>query len=221
MSSLRCKNRQNENIQFDTDLEDPLTPSDIPPPSARLRSGQLIEPGQGVVPILKEIGKLQLKVVGTGFYITRYGLVATAKHVIEDLSGEQPGTLGMCFVAHLGPNQTVFLRRLHRAHMLINADVAIVQADNYSGRPNTAPLANVRASLSPTIPEIGARLVTYAYPENKILDFTLAVPPTIRSDYYVGSLRRFVAKPEYPLLNFSYLESTVNVQKRCQRRSGI
>ena len=60
-------------------------------PAALRGDGQPIEPGDGVVPILQEVGLKRLKVVGTGFYITRYGLVATAKHVIEELKA--PGEL--------------------------------------------------------------------------------------------------------------------------------
>lgn len=79
-------------------------------PQALRSDGQPIEPGDGVVPILQEVSSKRLKVVGTGFYITRYGLVATAKHVVEELQMPDELRLRPGFVLHLGPNNSILLR---------------------------------------------------------------------------------------------------------------
>ncbi len=184
----------------------------MPRPVALRGDGQPIEPGDGVVPILQEVGTKRLKVVGTGFYITRYGLVATAKHVIEEL--KVPGELKLLpgFVLHLGPDNTIFLRLIRRAHLLKEADVCVVQADNFLERHPTAPLMNLRPRLSAALPEAGESLVTYAYPENAILDFNLdSYIPEIRGDYFQGGFLRFVSEPEHPFLQFPYFESTVEL----------
>jgi hypothetical protein len=44
-----------------------------------------IDPKYGVFPILKELSKGSLSVVRTGFYLTRYGMFITAKHVMDEL----------------------------------------------------------------------------------------------------------------------------------------
>jgi hypothetical protein len=172
-----------------------------------------IEPGDGVVPILKEVATKRLKVVGTGFYITRYGLVATAKHVLEDLRAPDAPILLTGFVPHLGPNNTVYLRPIRRAHLLNAADVGVAQVDNFMERYPTAALMNLRPRLSAEFPLAGEPLVTYAYPENEVLDFTREGQiPEIHGDYFQGGFLRYVSDPEHPALKFPYFESTVEVR---------
>lgn len=182
-------------------------------PVALRGDGRLIEPGDGVVPILQEVGVKRLKVVGTGFYITRYGLVATAKHVIEELKDTDELKLLPGFVLHLGPDDTILLRPIRRAHLLIAADVCVIQADNFLESDPTTALMNLRPRLSATLPPAGEPLVTYAYPENTILDFNLDDHiPEIRGDYFQGGFLRFVSQPEHPFLQFPYFESTVELR---------
>ena len=157
-------------------------------PRALRGGGQPIEPGDGVVPILQEVGSKRLKVVGTGFYITRYGLVATAKHVVEEMRMPEELQLLPGFILHLAPDNTIFLRPIRRAHLLRAADVAVIQADNFMDR-HSVPLMNLRPRLSVDLPAAGEPLVTYANPENAILDFN--VPdhvPEVRGDYFQGGL---------------------------------
>jgi len=182
-------------------------------PIALRGDGQPIEPGDGVVPILQEVGVKRLKVVGMGFYITRYGLVATAKHVIEELKAPDELKLRPGFVLHLGLDNTIILRPIRRAHLLITADVCVIQADNFLERYPTAALMNFRPRLSAALPAAGEPLVTYAYPENAILDFNQAGHiPEIRGDYFQGGLLRFVRQPEHPFIRFPYFESTVELR---------
>lgn len=172
-----------------------------------------MDPGDAIVPILKEVDRKRLKVVGTGFYITRYGLVATAKHVIEDLKAEDALTLGTGFVPHLGPKNTVILRRIRKAHLLNAADVAVIQADNFLDTHPEAPLLNLRPILSLKLPAAGEPLVTYAYPDNRVLDFNVVGHvPEIHGDYFQGGFLRLVSEPEHPLLQFPYFESTVELR---------
>ena len=65
---------------------------------ARTRSGQDVHPGSGAIPILKDIEPGRLKIVGTGFFITRYGLFATARHVLQELADIEQGKLDNGFV---------------------------------------------------------------------------------------------------------------------------
>ncbi len=43
--------------------------------------GKNIDPGAAVIPIMKELERGRLAIIGTGFYISRYGLFLTAAHV--------------------------------------------------------------------------------------------------------------------------------------------
>ncbi len=176
-------------------------------------TGRPVNPRDGVVPIMKEIDKGMLKVEGTGFYISRYGLFLSAHHVIETLIDRTGKNLGVGYICHLAENNTVHLRRILRAGLLQPADLAVGQADNYLNKYPDNPLMNMRATLSTTIPETGSRVVTYAYPENEVLDFTdEGETPTIDSDYYEGKFLRYVAKSENPSMPYPHFETTIGLK---------
>ena len=180
-------------------------------PAAFRGDGKPIDPGSGVVPMLLEVGPKRLKVVGTGFYITRYGLVATAKHVIEDFT--EGLSLRRGFVPHLGPDNSIFLRRIRRAHLLKAADVCVVQVDNFVERFPTAPLMNLLPQLSTTLPAPDEPLLTFAYPENAVLDFSPGGNiPEIHADYFQGRFLRYVNPSENPNLRFPYFETTIEIR---------
>jgi len=72
---------------------------------------------------------------------------------------------------------------------------------------------NLRAGLSAELPATGERLVTYAYPENKILDFTSTErTPTIKGDYYEGEFLRYVDDSENPSMPCPYFETTIEIK---------
>jgi Trypsin-like peptidase domain len=180
-------------------------------PTAR-HAGVPVHPGEGVVPIMKELRPGELKIVGTGFWITRYGLLATAKHVIEDLQTADT-SMGTAYVCHLAGADAVHLRRLRRAHLKLDSDVAVAQVDNYVEEYRDNALMNQFVTLSPRMPAEGTPLVTYAYPENRPLEFRAGgAPPTITGDYFQGGFLRYVDRPEHPLLRFPYFETSVEVR---------
>jgi hypothetical protein len=182
-------------------------------PFSRRGDGLSLHPGTGIVPILKEIGEGRLSVIGTGFYVTRYGLVITAKHVLEDLRGDEGTSLVQSFVCHLAGESSIHLRKIRMAHLLVNADIGIAQAENYLESYPQDPLQNLRATLSTQFPKEGERLITYAYPENEILDFNRKDGiPEIKGDYFHGGFLRYVEKPEHPFLRFPYFETSVEIR---------
>ena len=163
-------------------------------PSARTGDGRPINPGVGVIPIMKEVARGKLEIIGTGFYVTRYGLFLTTRHVLEDLVDWKTQVVGVGYVCHLPDDHTVHLRRILRVSLLQPADLAIGQADNFLGKYPDNPLMNLRATLTTEIPAVGERLITYAYPENEVLDFTRKDhTPVIAADYFEGSFLRYVA----------------------------
>jgi hypothetical protein len=179
-------------------------------PRAIRGDGRPVQPGDGIVPIVKELSRGYLSVVGTGFYVTRYGLLVTAKHVVEELVNEDGASLGVSFVFHLAGEKGVHLRKLCKAHILKASDVAVVQADNYLHEYPNDPLMNLRGHLSTSFPAEGAPLVTFAYPENKVLNFEdKDAQREVRGDFFEGGFLRYVHPPENPLLKFPYFETTI------------
>jgi hypothetical protein len=187
------------------------TPEDIAP-EARRGDGQPLHPGDGVVPIMKKVGHKRLSIIGTGFYVTRYGLLVSAKHVLQDLAAED-GTLLQSCVCHLGPQDEIYLRPIRRAYLLQAVDIGIAQADNFMSTNPSNPLQNLRAILSTELPPAGSQLITYAYPENEVLDFTHdGQIPLIAGDYFHGGFLRFVQQSEHPYLRFPYFETSIQLR---------
>jgi hypothetical protein len=172
-----------------------------------------IDPKYGVFPILKEVSKERLSVIGTGFYLTRYGMFITAKHVMDELVDWKKKEIKVSYVCHL-PNETeVHLRRIRNAALLDNFDLAICQADNYVEKFPERPLVNMRPGLSTKIPSPGDSLVTFAYPENKILDFTLEGNiPEIRGDFFEGKLLQYVPVSENPAIPYPHFETSIKLK---------
>jgi hypothetical protein len=181
-----------------------------------------IDPQAGVVPILQHLGPRQLKVIGTGFYITRYGLFATAAHVLLELARGHHGKLAPAVIFHQLGNSQVCIRQIRTAFVSRTADAAIGYADNFMTKHPARPLENMRGKIVTRPPPTGARIVTYAYPENAVLDFRQPnVTPAVRSDYYEGDVlalvddleaaRRSAAK-EYVSLPAPYLETSIDLR---------
>jgi hypothetical protein len=177
------------------------------------KNGASIEPQSGVVPILKEVSKGKLSVIGTGFYITRYGLFLTARHVLDDLVLENKNEIGIGYILHFESKGKLFLRRIQSVNLLNTADLAIGQADTYESKLPNNPLMNMRCELSTHIPLSGQKLVTYAYPLNKTLDFTdknkLRV---IKSDFYEGNFLRSVEGHERPFIKHPHYETSIEIK---------
>ena len=172
-----------------------------------------VNPGDGVIPIMKEISKGRLKIVGTGFYISRYGLFLSANHVIETLIDDSRAKLGVGYVCHLAEDNAVHLRRILRASLFHNADLAVGQADNYVNKYPQDPLMNMRTPLTAKVPEPGSHVITYAYPENEVLDFTIAGrTPVIKGDYFEGQFLRSVINSEHPLMPYPYFETSIELK---------
>ena len=102
------------------------TPKKIPRGHrALLGDGTEISATSGVVPILRELETGKLQVIGTGFYITRYGLLLSARHVFDDIIwAEAPVRI----FHHTG--EIVHIRRLLRVSTADQADIALIETDN-------------------------------------------------------------------------------------------
>lgn len=178
----------------------------------RRGDGLRLPPGAGVVPVLKEVGDKQLKVVGTGFFVTRYGLFATAKHVLEELVDWNARTVLRAYVLQDDAEQ-LFIRQITGISLSNTADVAIGQADNRVGQPQPHGPPNLRAPLAFSRPQVGETLVSFAYPENAVLDFRDAsMPPTLRGDFIEGVFRSQIDSTSRPFLPYPHYETSLEIR---------
>lgn len=183
------------------------------PHIAQTGAGDPINPNDGIVPILEQIAPKKLKVVGTGFYITRYGLFMTARHVLDDVCAqrdEQNNVTRRCYVLHNGED-SFYLRAVRRYHLLHPEDLAIAHADNYIDKVPQNPLMNLRGGLTTSRPEPGTPIVTYAYPENEILDFSDPDNiPHIIADYYDGVVMEYVKNGPY--MPYPHFRTSIDIR---------
>jgi hypothetical protein len=146
-------------------------------------------------------------VEGTGFYLTRYGLVATARHVVDDFVRKRDAdgrVVVPSYVLHRHGEAKIILREIRHFSLSNRFDIAVVHAENYRSEYPKEPLTNKRGRLSTALPPIGARLVTYGYPQNEVLDFRSDdAQPSIRADFYEGELLEYVERgPGIPYTHF-------------------
>jgi len=174
-------------------------------------TGSHVDPRLGVVPIVMELKKGKLAVIGTGFYITRYGLFLTAKHVLE-LMVKEGKFEERAFILHQGENDKVHLRRIRSINLFNDADIGAGQAENYEEKFPNNPLRCMRGNLSDKIPSKNATLITYAYPENETLDFTQESPPIIKSDYYEGQFLEHVTNSDFPFIPYPHYQTSIKIK---------
>ena len=171
--------------------------------------GENAHPGEAVTPILLQLEPGLYKIIGTGFYITRYGLFLTAKHVVEDLT-QADGTLRNCLTWHLPNDSEINMRQIKRASIDRNAplhapDIAVCQADNFS-----FTLMNERIGIVVS-PPVGSIVGTYAYPENELLDFRdKSLPKIIRSDSFEGVVIEHVKTG--PFLRYPHIRTSIDIR---------
>jgi hypothetical protein len=181
--------------------------------NSRRGDGTPVSPAAGVVPILKYVGPYQLKVVGTGFFLTRYGVFATARHVFEDIADQRTSTLYPSFVLQLDPFGNFFIRPIVGLAFSNTADVGIGQVENVTLDSSVQPISNLRGAISLTRPEPGEVLKSYAYPENEILDFRdLAATPSFSGRYLQGKFVAQVEAGERPFIPYAHYETSMEIQ---------
>lgn len=181
--------------------------------TAKTGDGKEIDPRAGVVPIMKEMEPGKLKIVGTGFYVTRYGLFLTAQHVMSDLTTSKPKELGVGYIIHSLDENEVHMRRIRSCSLLQTADLALGQAENFMDKFLDAPLMNLRSILTTEVPRTGSGLITYAYPENEILDFTQSErAPVVSSDYFEGSFLGHISAGERSPMPYAHFDTDIEIR---------
>lgn len=180
---------------------------------ARRGDGLIIHPGDGIVPILKEVGEKNLRVIGTGFFITRYGLFLSAKHVLEEIADYKNKKIFPSFICQLVGKDFICLRPIRQITLHNFVDLGVGQADNFIEKFPNNPIMNLRGVLTTDVPSSGDRLITYAYPENSTLDFKDSCQiPIIKGDYFSGNFLKKVDKNHHPLIPYSHYETTIDIK---------
>ena len=192
------------------------TGSEIPPGHmAQLGDGRPISATLGVFPLLRELEKGKLQVVGTGFYITRYGLFLSARHVFDHITGaKNPSAENFRIFHHTGDQ--IHIRHVKRFTISNHADIALGEADNFSEQYPDNPLSNLRAKLTLETPTIGEKLITFAYPRNALLDFTnKSEPIEIFASRFEGTFEGIIDPGKYDPHQIERYQSSIPLEGGC------
>lgn len=146
--------------------------------------GQKMDASEGIIPILK-ISNGQLKLIGTGFFISLYGHFVTAKHVLMDALDESRRQKNPVHILQFPP-EGFLPRDVIRFSFNENYDVAIGEIEPHVHSATNQPVLNRVPILTAEVPEIGSNVVTCAYPET-VID-TSSSGMIFKAFYYDGTL---------------------------------
>jgi hypothetical protein len=136
------------------------------------RSGEPASGETAILPVCNVV-RSRLNFIGTGFFIGTHGLFITAKHVLQQVSGEPEE--GPLYVVHFYEPGRFHLRRIVRASLAPLSDFALGFAQNTSAGNTSPDLTNTYFSLSTHVPSVGESISTLAYPESDMN--YMGVPP--------------------------------------------
>jgi len=177
---------------------------------ARDGNGNIISATEGIFPICEEIEKGKLRVIGTGFYITRYGLFMTARHVFDSLI-RSPSQKDYTLRIFHDTGSELHIRNVRRFCYSHHADLALGEADNEIERFPENPIQSRRAPMTTRIPTMGEKLATFAFPRNHLLDFTgdRTRPVQMFADTYRGEFTCVQEPGKYDSAQIARYQTTV------------
>ena len=159
--------------------------------------------GQEVVlPILRYDDDGKVTCIGTGFYISRHGIIATAAHVVMDIldsdynqvmnaSGEPRSGI---FTFQFSTPNDVITRLLVRGACHKKADVAVAIVETDPKKSTAHIEQNESLPLTTYVPQPDEEISTWAYPnvttELKIADSSRTSSLFVRPKHYEGKLKR-------------------------------
>jgi S1-C subfamily serine protease len=122
-----------------------------------------------VVPILKQLPDTTWEFIGTGFFITINGVLATARHVLTDILDDKGIPRCPLAVFHFLQNGIYLKRPVLRFSVHQKADVAIAVVAPVKNNNTGAMINNKIPTLSTAPLEIGETVFTYAYPNTVLV----------------------------------------------------
>src|SRR5262249_16394996 len=126
------------------------------------RDGQHMDAFEGIVPILK-INDDELKMIGTGFFISLYGHFVTPKHVLMDAIDESRRQKHPVHILQFLP-EGFLPRDVIRFSFNENYDLAVGEVEPRVHAATNQPVMNRVPILTADVPAIGSNVVTCAYP---------------------------------------------------------
>lgn len=147
----------------------------------------------------------KLTLLGTGFYITTTGLFLTARHVLMDVFDAHGKQTHPIIIFHTTEDNRLIYRPILRAWHSNEGDVSIGVAAPMHKTSTGEPLNNKIMTLSKKKPEIGDKVVTYAYPDHSHVWEDKTQMINLYPNFYDGRIEEFF--PNRPNIGMCYRTS--------------
>ena len=125
-------------------------------------TGNPIIGGEGIIPLLEQINGQPYQFIGTGFFITSFGVFATAKHILENRQTDRLVTWQVI------PQNKWIIRPIDQIGFHDIADLAIGMARQAVLSETDELVINRRLPLTMKAHSVGSLVSTYAYPNTII-----------------------------------------------------
>ena len=158
--------------------------------TAQDETGKPANPDEAIVPILKQIQGNKWQLIGTGFFITVNGLLASAKHVLTDVLDHIGAQTNPIAIFQFVPKDVFVIRPLLRCVVNNAADVAIGVAAPMNHTVTGQPLQNRILTMTTRMLSEGEPVFTYAYP-NTVHEHGVPQAIYFNPRYYEGRVSEF------------------------------
>ena len=148
-------------------------------------SGEPVDIKEAVFPIFRRQANGDMKLIGTGFFLTNTGVFATARHVLRDAFDASGKQVRQVDIVHMLADGTLNHRPVSRFVQSNKADVAVGFPSPAVYRDTNKPLTNPVLRLTLKVPEAGEAVWTYAYPNTTVLNRD-QIEVHMFPDYYSG-----------------------------------
>jgi Trypsin-like peptidase domain len=160
-------------------------------PVAQTPDGSNVDPHTVIFPILVQEAEGVMRLVGTGFFLTKIGHFITAKHIFEEAFDFERGEqLRPIHALHFVRGSEVLVRSITKVSFTKNNDLAVGRMDYHVHAETGKPVYNRVPRFTLGHPAPGMNVVTYAYPESSRLYRRGDYSSAFRPKYYCG---KFVA----------------------------
>jgi len=170
-------------------------------------SGNIVKEILAIFPIIKETDPEHWEIIGTGFYITANGIVATARHVLADVIDEnKKKQKHAIFLAHFYEKNKFLIRPIVKAILSNEADVALGLPAEFKNDETGELLRSKVLTLTTEIAKTGDRLATFAYPKSYTKQKEIHCWP----DYYEGTVTEYYPNGHILLKEACY-QTSINI----------
>ena len=187
------------------------------PVQAFCPDGKPVDLATAITPIFVKLENDLYRIIGTGFYIARYGLFLTAKHVVEDIA-EHDAEGRSVFVWSWDLDGTLRIRPVLTCSFDLNAprkaiDIAICQCVDRWDNGNMQILKpNERIGIYTGNIKCGINIATYAYPGNYKIDTkNVEKKMEVFADVFEGKILEEIG-PNDRYLRYRHFETSMEIR---------